>query len=61
MLTFILRRLALALVVLWGVMTGVFLIMRVLPGDPAALLLGATATQEQLAQAQAYMGLDRPL
>lgn len=44
-----------------GVVTIIFLIVRVIPGDPAAVLLGTHATAELLAEQRAKMGLDRPL
>lgn len=61
MLRYLARRLALAVLVVWGVLTGVFLLMRVIPGDPAAMLLGTDATAEMVAAARAQMGLDRSL
>ncbi|WMS40805.1 ABC transporter permease [Acuticoccus sp. MNP-M23] len=39
----------------------IFLAMQVLPGDPAAVLLGINASPEALAALRAEMGLDRPL
>src|SRR5512143_3780353 len=39
----------------------VFVILRVLPGDPAALVLGMDATPHALAALRQQMGLDRPL
>lgn len=48
--------------VLIGVTLVVFLVMRVLPGDPARLLLrDQGATQEQVAAFRAELGLDAPL
>lgn len=56
------QRLALALTVLWGVATLVFVIMRLLPGDPAALMLSeAGASAEAIARLRQEMGLDQPL
>jgi peptide/nickel transport system permease protein len=43
------------------VVTIIFLIVRVIPGDPAAVLLGTHATAELVAEQRAKMGLDRPL
>ncbi len=43
------------------VLTLVFVALRLLPGDPALVVLGEYATQEQLALFRAEMGLDRPL
>ena len=47
MIGFALRRLVSAIVVLWIVMTGVFLLVHVL-GDPARATLGEKAQTEQL-------------
>ncbi|MQA81156.1 MAG: ABC transporter permease subunit [Streptosporangiales bacterium] len=55
------RRVAQSVLVIWGALTIVFVVVRVIPGDPAALLLGPTATREQLARTRASFGLDRPL
>ena len=43
------------------VLTLVFVALRLLPGDPALVVLGDYATQEQLALFRQQMGLDRPL
>lgn len=47
--------------VMWGVVTLVFLLLRIAPGDPARLLLGPTATSEQLEVQRHQLGLDRPI
>jgi peptide/nickel transport system permease protein len=60
-LGYVIRRLLLAVFVLWGVVTVVFVIVRMVPGDPALLIAGDTATPEQLAAVRNQMGLDRPL
>ena len=58
----VLGRLLELIFVLWFVATLVFVLLRVLPGDPALLLLGIDALNpDALARAQAEMGLDRPL
>jgi len=57
----LIKRLLAAIVVIWGVVTMVFVILRVLPGDPAALALGVEATPEALALLRHQMGLDRPI
>jgi peptide/nickel transport system permease protein len=57
---FLLRRLVHAVFVVWGVVTVVFFLVR-LTGDPAALLVDATATREEVARARHALGLDRPL
>jgi peptide/nickel transport system permease protein len=58
---YLLRRLLAAAVVIWGVLTVIFLVVRVIPGDPAAVLLGTHATVEMVAEQREKMGLDRPL
>lgn len=58
---YLLRRTLAALVVIWGVLTVIFAVVRVIPGDPAAVLLGTYATAEMVAEQRAKMGLDRPL
>ena len=56
------QRLVVAITVLWGVATLVFVILRLLPGDPAALMLSeAGASAEEIAQLRADLGLDKPL
>ncbi|MDA8253212.1 MAG: ABC transporter permease [Rhodospirillales bacterium] len=60
-LVFLLRRLLWSLLVLVGLSIVIFLIARVVPGDPARMALGPTATQEQVAGLRHKLGLDRPL
>mgnify|MGYP001164590580 CR=1 FL=1 len=55
------RRAISALGVVAGVVTLMFFLLRLAPGDPALLLVGPSATQEQLAAQRTAMGLDRPL
>ncbi len=61
MLGYTIRRVLLAVFVLWGVVTVVFIIVRLVPSDPALLIAGMDATPEQLAALRAQMGLDQPL
>ena len=49
------------LAVIWGVVSLVFFLLHLAPGDPAALLLGPTATQAQIKGQREALGLDRPL
>jgi len=44
-----------------GALVLVFLLMRVLPGDPAAAMLGTNATAQGVADLRAQLGLDKPL
>lgn len=55
------RRLLWTLPTLFLVSLMVFVLMRLVPGDPALLILGDSATPEQLADLHAQFGLDRPI
>jgi len=55
------KRLAIGVLVLWGAVTLMFLLVRVAPGDPAAVLVGASATPAELAAARQTLGLNDPL
>ncbi len=61
MVTFIVRRLLLSLVVIWLVTLLSFTIMHIIPGDPAAIMLGAEASQEQIDDLRHELYLDQPL
>ena len=58
---YIARRLWSLLPVLFVVATVVFFLVHLTPGDPAAVILGADATPEALAELRARLGLDKPL
>ncbi len=58
---FLLRRTATTLVTLFGIVTVVFFLVRVLPGDAAVLRAGPYADAQRLAEVRAQYGLDRPL
>ena len=61
MATTVLRRLLAVLPVLFGLSVIVFLIIALIPGDPATAILGAYATPENAAKLNAELGLDRSL
>jgi peptide/nickel transport system permease protein len=61
MLSYALRRLAMIVPVLLGISVIVFLIMAMIPGDPALAILGSFATPENTSQLRQDLGLDRPL
>ena len=61
MLSFLFRRLLSTLPVLGVVAVLVFLMLRLTPGDPAAVLAGDQATTEQIAMIRANLGLDRSI
>lgn len=54
-------RLGEGVVVVWLLATLVFFAMRLLPGDPAALVLGDQASEEDLARLRHRLGLDVPI
>lgn len=54
-------RIAAAVPTLLLVAVAVFVLMRVVPGDPAQLILGDAATAESLAALRESLGLDRPI
>lgn len=61
MTNYILRRLFGMVVVIFLVLTIAFIIVRLAPGDPAALMLGPVATVEDAQELRARLGLDRPI
>ncbi|MCF8038622.1 MAG: ABC transporter permease, partial [Desulfohalobiaceae bacterium] len=58
---YLIRRLVHLLIILLGVSVLVFLMMRLIPGDPAQLLLGEFASLEELAGLRSQLGLDKSL
>ena len=65
MSAYLVRRFVATLVLLWLVSSAVFLFVRLLPGDPALIVLGASEasqpTADQIAIVRAELGLDKPL
>ena len=61
MLTYIVRRILVAVPTVLGVATVVFFLRRLLPGDPAIILAGPTATPEAIANIRHQLLLDQPL
>jgi peptide/nickel transport system permease protein len=61
MIKYIVRRLIGAIPVLIGLSIILFAFVHLLPGDPAAAILGQHATPERVAAMRAYLGLDDPL
>lgn len=58
---YILRRIGYSIFVLWGALTVVFVAVRLVPGDPAQMMLGSQATEEELAALTREMGLDQSI
>ncbi|HWB36502.1 MAG TPA: ABC transporter permease [Rugosimonospora sp.] len=61
MIRVVVKRLLIGLLVMWGAASLIFVIVRAAPGDPATLLLGPDATQEQINDKLGDLGLNRPL
>ncbi len=59
--SYLLRRLLWALPTLFGVAVVVFVLVRVVPGDPIAMMLPPGATAEDVGRLRALYGLDAPL
>ena len=61
MITYIARRALAGIPTLWGVATVVFVMARLLPGDPARVIAGLLASPEDVERIRHQMGLDQPL
>ena len=59
MIAYVARRLLFSVFVIFGVTTIVFLVLRLIPGDPATMLLGIDASLEDVNAARERLGLDR--
>ena len=61
MTTYVLRRLLVSLPVIFGILVAVFVITRILPGDPCRALLGEKATEAACAAFNSRYGFDQPM
>lgn len=61
MVSFIIQRVLYGLLVLFGVLTVVFFIFNILPGDPARMMLGQRADQDAVDEINRELGLDKSL
>ncbi|ARS71050.1 ABC transporter permease [Sinorhizobium meliloti] len=61
MIQFLLKRLLLAVLTLFAMLTVVFILVRLVPGDPAMAILGDQASAASLAALRAQLGLDLPI
>ena len=61
MLAYILRRVLLAIPVMFVVAGGVFLLLYLTPGDPVSVILGPDASPQQIAELRQRLGLDQPV
>lgn len=58
---YIIQRLLLALLVVWGVTFIVFMIVHIVPGDPARIILGPYQTEERVQAIRERLGLNLPI
>ncbi|MDP5077794.1 MAG: ABC transporter permease, partial [Nonlabens sp.] len=61
MIGFILKKLGYALLTLYGVVTVIFLLFYLIPGDPAQMMMGQNEDPKQLEVVRAKYGFDKPL
>lgn len=61
MILYALRKLGYAILTLYGVVTVIFLLFYLLPGDPAQMMMGQNETQEQIDNLNAKYGFDQPV
>jgi glutathione transport system permease protein len=61
MMAFLIRRLSLAVITLFAVLTLVFILVRIVPGDPAQVILGDQASREAIDALHHRLGLDQPI
>ncbi|HEX7747844.1 MAG TPA: ABC transporter permease [Bordetella sp.] len=61
MMRYTIKRLLLAIPTLWAMLTAVFILVRLVPGDPAAVMLGDQASAQALNALRHRLGLDLPL
>lgn len=61
MFSHIVRKLLYVIPVVWGVVTAIFILMAVVPGDPARIMMGQRGDPTTLARIRADLGLDLPL
>lgn len=59
--SYLLRRIGLSIITLFGVIVAVFILTRVLPGNPAYVKAGPYAKAEQIQRIEKEMGLDKPV
>lgn len=60
-LSYVIRKVLYSIPVVWGVITVVFILINVVPGDPAMIMMGQRGDEETLTKIRADMGLDLPL
>ena len=58
---YILHKIGYAFLTLFGVVTVIFFLFNILPGDPAKMMLGQNQTEEQIAVVKKKYGFDQPI
>src|SRR6056297_2579905 len=61
MTSYMFRRLVASVLILLGIVTFVFFMMHLLPGDPASVMLGFRATEERVKNLREELGLNDPI
>ncbi len=61
MFQYVIRKIGYGLLVMLGVITLIFVLFNILPGDPARMMLGQNADQESIDMIHKELGLDKPL
>ncbi len=61
MMRYAIKRLLLAIPTLLAMLTVVFILVRLVPGDPASVILGDQASEEALSALRTQLGLDQPM
>ncbi|TBW39527.1 ABC transporter permease [Siculibacillus lacustris] len=61
MLRFVIKRLLLAIPTLWAVLTTVFVLVRVVPGDPTIIILGDQASEASRMELRQRLGLGKSI
>ena len=59
MINFLIKRLLYALLILWGVITVIFFLFNILPGDPAKMMLGQRSDISTIESIRKELGLDK--
>lgn len=61
MISYIIHKIGYAFLTLFGVVTVIFILFNILPGDPAKMMLGQNQTEEQVAIVKKKYGFDKPV
>lgn len=61
MVKYFIRKILYGILILWGVITVIFFLFNILPGDPAKMMLGQRADNSSLEAIKVEMGLNKPV